>query len=290
MKLNIRGIIFSLGLILIIVYILLTIYGQSPEYKAEKLFYRATKNIQKITQNPDVIPPKLFTSVENDLNKVIKNFSQTDVAKTAQMVLIEFYIATNKYDKAITGIDTVISKPGGDLATLSKAHFLKATVYEKQDKWSKALEEYTTLKDRYANTFLGLQAALYIANHYSKAGDAVRAEQSYAEAAAFYSKTEKDNKATALGYMAATLLVQSYVGLTKFEDAGKMVQDIINNYPSPSTFEQQLPAVEFIYVKTLKMPQQAIQIYSDMKEKAVDNRFKAILEKRIEALKKELPA
>jgi hypothetical protein len=62
-----KKLIFILIITLIAGYITLSIFGLGGEYDAEKLYHKAMKNNYKITINPEVVPPQLLRSVENDL-------------------------------------------------------------------------------------------------------------------------------------------------------------------------------------------------------------------------------
>lgn len=277
--------VFILISILIIVYVILTILGSGGEYDAEKLLNRAAKLNEKIAANPDVVPPALFASVEKKLQTVPEKYPKTNAAKTAHMVLAEFYLVNKKYDKALQTLDTIIGLYKKDAAILSKAHFLKGKAYEEQGQWGKALAEYRIVWDKYADTSAGLQVPLYIGDYYSRKGKDAEAAKAYNEAAAFYEGVEKKNRGNGLGYLASNFLMQSYVNLKKYEEAGKVVEDTINNYPSKFTYAQHLPNVEFIFVKTLKKPEKAIEIYKSVIEKTDDNKLKKTLKERIELLR-----
>ena len=88
-----------------------------------------------------------------------------------------------------------------------------------------------------------------------------------------------------LGYASSNFLVQAYMGLGNYEEAGKAVEDTIANYPGMMALMQQLPYAELIYVKTLKKPEKAIQIYEYALEKTENPKLKEMLREKIKALK-----
>ena len=284
-------IIISIG-ILVGLFIILSLVSPRGEYAAEKLFYRVKKTYDKIKLNPDVPSPKLLASVERNLQKIINKYPKTEVAKTAHTVLGEIYLSDKKYDKAIEILDRFISINSGsaedkDKALLSRAHFLKAAAYEKQKKQSEALKEFAILKDKFANTPLGLQTPLYIAHYHKREGRGGVAEEEYNNAVEYYTELEEKNRKTMLGYAASNLLVQAYMALDKYEEAGKVVEDTISNYPSMITLVQQLPYVELIYIKRLKNPEKAIEIYTAILKKTDDPKIKEFLEEKIKASKSQ---
>lgn len=272
--------------VLIISYVLLSLVSSDNEYRAEKLFYRANKTYNKIKTNPDVAPPALISSVERDLQKIIENYPETEAVKSAYARLVEVYMADKKYDKAIEVLDALIARQDLDLALSSRAHFLKGLAYEGLDRWNEALKEFTTLKEKYVNTPIGLQAPLYIAQYYIRKGREDEAQEALNDAAGFYEGLEEDNRGTILGYASSNLLVQTYISLERYEEAGEVVADIIAGYPTTATFIQQLPYVELIFLKALKRPQKATEIYKHILEKAEDDRLSNFLQEKIKELEK----
>ena len=281
-----KRVLFILVIVLLILYIALSLLSRvlDKEYAAEKLFHRAAKTGAKIAINPDVVPPKMSASVERDLQRILDKYPETKTARLAQMALAKFHIANKKYNKAILVLDAIINKYE-DAAMLSNAHFLKGSVYEKQNQWNKALKEYTILKNKYKDTSLGLQIPLYIGDYYTREGKDVEADNAYNEAVVLYEKIKGEGEGKPLGYMASTLLAQTYMNLKKYEEAGKIIEDTINNYPSQLTYMQHLRSVEPVFVKHLNRPEKAIEIYNSIKEKTNDDNLKQFLEKKIGSLK-----
>lgn len=276
---------FILIAILVAVYLILSALGSGGEYPAEKLLYSAIKANQKIIANPDVVPPALFASVEKKLQAVPEKYPKTNAAKSAHMVLAEFYLVNKKYDKSLQTLDTIIGLYKQDAGMLSKAYFLKGNIYEREGQWNKALKEYETVRDKYSETTLGFQIPIYIGNYYSSKGRDAEAARVYNEAVTFYGEIEKQNRSKGLGYLASAFLADSYMRLNKYEEAGKVIEDTIENYPSRMTYIQCLPKVEVIYVKKLQKPDKAIEIYSKVKEKTTDKKLKGFLDKKIETLR-----
>jgi tetratricopeptide (TPR) repeat protein len=282
-------IIISVG-ILVGLYIVLSLVSSKAEYAAERLFYRAAKKYDKIKLNPDVPSPRMLASVEKDLQKLIKKYPKTEVAKASYITLAELYLLDKKYDKAVEALDEFISMHSDssedkDTVLLSRAHFLKAGAYEKLDREKEALAEFAILKEEFANTPLGLQTPLYIAHYHKREGREGVAEEEYNNAVEFYIELEEKNRKTMFGYAASNLLVQTYIALDKYEEAGKVVQDTISNYPSTMTLVQQLPYVELIYLKALNNPDKAIEIYSAILKNTKDPKIKKYLEEKIKSSK-----
>jgi tetratricopeptide (TPR) repeat protein len=276
--------IITLIIILIAVYVTLSILGARDEYPAERLFYRALKTNEKILINPDVAPPKMLASVEKDLKVVLTKFPDSRTAKVAHLSLAEFYIINKRYDNSLSVLNDIIVAEGQDVAMLSKAHFLKGSIYEKQGQWNKALEEYAILRDEYTDTSLGVQVPLYIGRYYTGKGEEAEAKAAYGEAISFYENLERNNKGSLLGYTAATLLREAHISIGDYERAGRVIEDTINNYSSDLVFAQQMPYVEVIFVNALKRPEKAVEIYKKVRQKAKDEKLIEILDEKIAQL------
>ncbi len=273
--------------ILAAVWLVLAVLGSGGEYAAERLLYRASQVSKKIAANPDVVPPAMAASVEKDLRMVVEKYPGTKTARAAHLALAGFYAYQKKYDNALTLLDKTISAYGQDKAIVSESLFLKGNTYERQGQWDKALEEYTMLQSKYADTPLGLQVPLYIANYYTKNGKDAEADSTYNEAVTFYEKMGQALGDVTLKYLASTFLAQAYLSLKRYEDAGRVIEDTLNRYPSIPTYVQHLPSVELVFVNALKRPDKAIEIYTHVKEKTSDSRLKTFLDQKIAALRGE---
>jgi len=276
--------VYVLIALLIIVYLLLSLLGRDNEYAAERALYRAAKAYQKIAVNPDVVPPAMFTAVEGQLKLILEKYPKTNAAKAAQFALAEFYNLNKKYDESINVLDTIINSAANNSILLSKAHFLKGNVYERQHKTGKASAEYAILRDKYKETPLGLKAPIFIGDCYARSEKYAEADKAYNEAANFYGKLEKDYRGKAVGYLASNFLLQIYAHLDKYNEAGKVIEDTIDNYPSEYTYSQYAPSVEAIFVKKLNNPAKAVEIYKRILEKSKDKRLKKVLGQRVGAL------
>ncbi len=284
MKINMRKTVYVLISILAAVYFVLSVLGSGSEYAAERIFYRAMKMSARITANPDVVPPKLLEQVESNLKRLLEKYPKAEIAKTADVTLVEFYIYNKKYGEALSKLDSIIKTYNKTPILLATAHFLKGQVYEKQDKWTKALKEYDIVRDDYTGTELGIRIPLYIAKYYAGKGRDSDARQAYNDAALFYEKLERDNSNKMLGYIASTLLIQAYMSAENYEEAGKALEETVNKYGNGRTILQLLPQTEEIFVKKLKQPERAIEIYKGVIEKTKNEKLKKFLEKKISQL------
>lgn len=284
-----KKIIWIMILVLVIVYAVLAVLGAGGEYAAEKLLYKAAKMNEKIAANPDVVPPKLVDDIEKKMSKLLEKYPDTEVAKTANIKLVEFYIARKKYDQALVQADKVIKKYESNPGISSMAYFLKGAAYEKQDKWPSALEEYRTVRDKYTDTQLGMQMPIYIASYYSQNGKEGQAQEAYGEAARFYQNIERKNSLKPLGYMSSLFLIQTYIKANNFESAGREVEETLDKYFSQLAVMQLLPLVESIIVTKTNNTEKAVKIYNTILTKSKDEKLNKVLQKRVDELINKSP-
>ena len=285
-----KRIILTLIAILVGLYIVLAILGSRGEYAAEKMYYDASRAAEKIAANPDVVPPRSIDYIERKLKTLLQKFPNTEVARTVDIKLAEFYIAFKKYDLAIAQLDAVIKKHATNKTMLSMAYFLKGLAYERQDKWADALKQYEIVRDSYSETQVGLQVPVYIGNYYMAKGREADARQAYSEAIQFYTKLEKDNSGKPLGYMAALYVIQAYMRADNFEAAAVEVEKDLDKYYSSVTLVHLLPLVENIIIAKLNNPEKAIAIYKSILAKSKDPKLNNALEKRIKGLSEKKPS
>lgn len=264
---------------------LLALASSSSDYAAEKLFYRAMKLNREIVLNPDVAPPGMLQRVERGLQKIVQKYAKSKITKQAHLVLAEFYFNNKEYKKALATLDVIIAAYSDDRPVLSQAHFLKGNAYEKQNRWEEALREYRFVRDKYPDTLLALEVPLYIGNYYKKKNNFEQAKTAYHEAAIFYKQMEAQNRGKPAGYASASLLLQAYVELNDYEQAGQMVEEIIQSYPQLLPLIQQAANIEVIFIKNLNKPEKAIELFTLIKTKTDNPQLIEALEKKIEFLK-----
>ena len=276
--------IFIFIAVLVVLFVILSIAGSRSEYMAEKLLYKADKLYSQIVTNPDVVPPKLLDAVEKDLLKVIARFPKTVAANTAYMKLVEIYMNDKRSDEAIEKLDELIDSGTEDLAVLSKAHFLKAVIYEKEDDWASALAEFAVLQDQYVDTLLGIQAPLYVAEHYAAKKMTGETQAALQDALAFYRKLEEEGAGKISGYLASVMLMDTYYRLGDYAKAGEVVERILDSYPSAIAFAQLIPLIDKIYIESLNDVSKAIYIYNSVINKTEDEALKKALRDKIAEL------
>ncbi|MBF0217255.1 MAG: hypothetical protein HQL30_09725 [Candidatus Omnitrophica bacterium] len=270
--------------VLAALFIVLSWLGRGSAYNAEKVFYGAMETLRGIEKNPDVAPPMVLASAEKALRKVLDDYPKSPSANMAYPELVELLMKQRKYDEAIAVSDEMILKKPDTIALVTKALFARAVCHEKKNEWAKALVDLEILKSKYINTPLGLQAPFYAANHYLRENGPEKSGKYFDEAIAFYKGLMKSSSGTTLGYAASDMLVQVYIYTGKWEEAGMAVTGIISEYPADTAMIHQAPYIELIYVKSLKRPEKARELFVKIIEKTGDERIKQYFDAAIKKL------
>lgn len=276
-----RKVIFLIIAILAAVFVVLSILNIGSEYTAERLLYKTMSTYDTLPLLPHESYFGKQTFVEDNLRSIITKFPKGNSAKAAYLNLATLYMETKKYDEAISVTDEIMKKYGMDSFISSRAQFIKAVSYEKKGKWKKALEELTTLQHKYPETRFGLQVPFYVVRYYVENKKTAEANKSGEEAIAYYNEVKKEYKGKGFGYLASDLLMQTYITLKRYEEAGRALQNTFANYP---VAPQQLPYVELIFVDTLERPETAVTIYKFLLTKTKDAKLKNFLRERIKEL------
>ena len=83
------------------------------------------------------------------------------------------------------------------------------------------------------------------------------------------------------GYVAENMLMQAYMELGDYQKAGDTLIKVLRVYASEVALVQQLPKVDRIFVKHLKSPDKAIEIYRNVQQNTENSKLKEILGKKI---------
>lgn len=282
-----RNTLLILIAVLMVVAGALAMFSSSGEYLAEKLFFQAMQTGRQIALNPDVAPQAMLNSAKDKLLKIIEKYPRAEITKQAYFALAEFYLTAKDYEQARLTVDKVGQIYSGDKDLLARAYLLKAEAFGREDLTEKAIQQLEILRDKYRDTLIGLSAPLYIGDYYTRKGKLAEAEQAYNEAALFYEQLKTYRQGESAGYMAANFLVKAYLNLRQYEQAGKTLEGVLYTYPQLPLLAQQLPNIDLIFIKLLKKPEKAIEVYTNIKERVREPELKKALQQRIEALKAE---
>lgn len=278
-----RKVILLMIITLAVSFGALKVINIGSEFTAEKLLYKTLDVYKNIPFGADEQFLGMQMQVEGNLKSIISRFPGGDATKAAHLNLAGLYLEVEKYNEAISVADEILSKYKNDTHAASRAQFIKGVSYERKGKWSRALDEFKILQKNYPKTKLSLEIPLYILRHYKRGGETDQLNKRTQRVIIYYDRIISKYKGSPLGYYAGNMLVQTFMVLDRYEEAGSVLKNMIVVYPEMLAVRQ-LPYVELIFVKTLKKPEEAIEIYRYIMVKTKDHKLKKFLEAKIDEL------
>lgn len=278
-----KKVILLMILMLAVTFGALKVINIGSEFTAEKLLYKTLDVYKNIPFGADEQFLGMQMQVEVNLKSIISRFPGGDSTKAAHLNLAGLYLEVEKYNEAISVADEILDKYKNDTHASSRAQFIKGVSYERKGKWSRALDEFKILQKNYPKTRLSLEIPLYILRHYKRSGETDQLNKRAQRVIAYYDRIIVKYKGGPLGYYAGNMLVQTYMVLDRYEEAGSVLKNMIVIYPEMLAVRQ-LPYVDLIFVKTLKKPEEALEIYRYIVVNTKDHRLKKFLEAKIDEL------
>jgi len=278
-----KKVILLMILTLAVTFGALKVINIGSEFTAEKLLYKTLNVYKNIPFGAGEQFLGMQMQVEDNLRSIISRFPGGDSTKAAHLNLAGLYLEVEKYNEAVSVADEVLDKYKNDTHTSSRAQFIKGVSYERKGKWGRALDEFKILQKNYPKTRLSLEIPLYILRHYKRSGDTDQLNKRAQRVIAYYGRIIAKYKGGPLGYYAGNMLVQTYMALDRYEEAGSVLKNMIVIYPEMLTVRQ-LPYVELIFVKILKKPAEALEIYKYITINTKDHKLKKFLETKIDEL------
>lgn len=278
---------FSLFIILLIVVYGVLSYlgaksGAANTYGIERRFWKAKALSQKIVVNADSTPPALFEKSRKRFEEIIKEYpDHHTLIKESNLSIAGLLIYEKKYQEVRNFLNKVREEYPKDKSFGARSQFLLGFSYEREGNWEGALKEYRVLRDRYPESQVGLEIPLYIARHDLKT-DTKKGSESYEAAAGYYHQLIRDNPKTPLQFLAFHYLLGGYEEQKKWDEALKVLQDLVMTYPKMSrNYVLRIDA----YGLRLKQPEKAIAIYESLIQSYPDHPDATLFKKRIERLK-----
>ncbi|MBL7068995.1 MAG: hypothetical protein ISS34_03985 [Candidatus Omnitrophica bacterium] len=275
-----RKIIFLSIVTLFSIFAMLSFLNIGSEFTAERMLFDATTVNQGVPLNPTETVLGTQRQVESKLKEIIRRFPGGESAKQAHISLAAMYMQNERYSDAAAVSDKIVKRYKKDRGLVSKARFIKAKSYELKERWDKAFRELEYLQYNYGDTYLGLQVPLYIAQYNKNAGNEAEAQELCRKAVGFYKDKREKNENTWIGYMASDLLVMTYILLEEYENAGRIIKNVILNYPTH--FEpQQISRIELVFTEKLNRPHETVRIFKNIIAKTENKALKNFLISRI---------
>lgn len=224
--------------------------------------------------------------------ETFKKFSQLypvhELAPFASYGVGRTYLEEKQYKRALEIFNQLKTKYSNDSRLVPAVQFQIGLCYYRQKNWTEAKSQLDRLIAKYPDSPEGMQAALFMANHYQEVGDTTNRDLQFEKALKQYQAIVEKNPNSPLGYSAAQMMTEVYVQQERWEDAAYMLEQIIKNTPDNPSKGNVYFLLGQLYETKIKDKSKANQIYAQFfLQYPNDPRAQAALE-RAKQLSEEL--
>lgn len=246
---------------------LIFLAGCGGYYLAEKLYWKANQAAKEISENPAAATSEDYQKLIDAYRRVVDRCPQDPLAGRAQFIIGQIYASQEKFSRAREEFVKVTQNfyKMSDLA--SRAQFMIGSLYEHEGDWDRALPEYRKVIDYYPLTSMGLRAPIYIAEHYQRSDEIVKADKVYKRAVKGYQKLIDDLSGTSLAPRVKDFLALTYANQGRWSEAIEVWQTIVDEYPDSPGAMATLFTMGEVYQRQIKDLHKAIDVYEGFVER-----------------------
>lgn len=250
-------------------FVLVVLSGCGSQYSAEKLYWQASQAAKKIIKDRplDKLKHQDYQRIIAGYRRLAERFPLEPLSAQSQFIIAQIYILQNQFPKAEEELARVTQNFSTNAEIASLAQFKIGVLYEHQGDWPQAMREYEKVTDLFPLSSIGLKTPLYIAEHYQRGKDEVKADNAYAKAVKYYKKFINEYSGTSVAAALKDYLAMAYVSQGKWNEAVDIWQALVDEYPRSQIGETLLFAIGEAYSKQIKDLQKAIETYEDFVKK-----------------------
>jgi len=260
-----------------------------PHYLAEKLFWQAKQNANKILRKyHNISHPKEIK--DSDLEKIISGYRKVVercpleiLSARSQFIIASFYLWQGKDKQAEKELRNITLNFSSKPEIASRAQFTIGKIYEKQKKWQQALKEYNKLLTLYPLTRIGLYLPIYIINYYKRIDNQQEEENAFCRAVKNYKKLINKYSQTSIEGEIKNYLALAYFTKGDYSQAIKIWDEIIADHPHTLLALNAYLKKAATYTQKIKNIPKAIEVYRQLLKdfpklnKKIEKRVKFII-------------
>ncbi|MCI0531006.1 MAG: tetratricopeptide repeat protein [candidate division Zixibacteria bacterium] len=172
-----------------------------------------------------------YPKARETFQKFAKLYPSHELAPFARYGVGRTYLEENQYQRALDIFNQLKTRYSNDSRVVPAVQFQIGQAYYRQKNWPEAKSQLDQLINKYPDSPEGMQAALFIANHYQQVKDISKRDLQYEKALKQYQNIVEKNPNSALGFTAAQMMTEVYVQQERWADAAQMLEEIIKNTP-----------------------------------------------------------
>jgi len=258
----------------------------STRYSAEKRFWHASRDYNKLLRSQDAVSPVDYQRVIDKFREITIRYPMWPNSAQAQFNIGQLYAMQGNLSKGRDEFYVILKDYPENKDMCAKALFMIAMSYEKGDDWPKALEAFNKITSGYPETGSALQVPVHIAEYYKLKGKNEEASAAYSAAIEKYRNVISKDPNTYAALAALALAVTCYAAQEKWNEAVDYLDSLVSSYGNLAIAPKALFVESIIYEQKLNMPDKAEINYKNIIEKYSDTPFAKLAENQLTVLKK----
>lgn len=276
--------------ILIAVYALLSFLDREGEYTAEKVLWHINQRLEKVSQDPSVVPQATFEGLVKDYESFIQRFPKPRLVRIAFLLSGRAFVLKKDYAKARERYEEIVSKFSAEPEVAVEAVMEIAQSYYLQKDEENLINTYERITQQYPLTARGLRVPLMEAQYYAQTNQGEKAQGAFDKAISYYKKMTLDNKGLPVEFDIFKILANCYLAQNKAEEAIKIYGDLLLRFAPTKEFSAQkaeflVKSINTISVAKLKKFDLPVSIYQGFLEEYPSHPLTPILKKMVDGLR-----
>ncbi|MFH1855955.1 MAG: tetratricopeptide repeat protein [Candidatus Omnitrophota bacterium] len=258
----------------------------SEEYSAEKLYWRANQQYNRVLSNIDKAKPVDFQKVIVAYREIIVKYPNWQNTAQAYFNISRLYVSQKKYDMARSELEKMKSNFYRQTDICANAEVVIALTYEEEGRWDKALEYLDIVEKEYTKTYSAFLVPIYKMRHYKKTGEEDLRQKTYKDAILKYKEMISQSPDTIAALAAVDFSLAAFAELRDKEEALAYLDGLIKEYPSSPIQAKALFSKSIIYRRS-GQPDLAIESLEEIVKKFVNTELAKLAKEQINEIKKE---
>jgi len=243
-----------------------------PRYAAEKSFWQAHQTIAKMAEKTGgQIRSEDLPKVIEIHKRAINAYPLDPITARAQFAITNMYMSIGKREEARKELKKIINNFSRNAQIATQAYFAIGKIYELEENYKAALEEYDKITDLYPLSPLGSETPLYKIRLQKKIDEGSGQEQAYKDAVRHYKDLINKYADTNIAIGLRDYLARAHVEGEKWDSAIKAWDEILDKDIKGPLAAKALLARASIYATKMNDPSQAAEIYKDFLKKYPEN-------------------
>jgi TolA-binding protein len=257
------------------------------QYAIEKQYYWAHRAMQKVMNNPHATPSNELDRVVGQLRNFTLEYPNTNLAIEAEFDIARLYIVKEEFSRARDQLNRIIDARQKSPVIVSEAMHLIGNSFEIENNWEAALKEYKKLMENYPTTKRGLDAPVYIAQHYKAKFQPEKMMSAYSDAIDHYRLLSERYNNTAFSFKLEMLIADCYAAKNDWKGAATSLEGIIYRYLGKVDVDGLMLNAAMIYSQRLKDHVRAKQIIDTMMRDYPQSKYTSAANDFLKSLKEQ---